>query len=227
MSYPPPRALSRRELLQLGGVCAIGWGAAKVFQGVAPIGRDVSVVRVAGKLLLDRESPRLENAAADLTVVVFADYQCPACKLAAPALAAAVRQDGRVRVIYKDWPIFGPMSDRAARVAVASAHQGIYPALHTNLMQERRKLGDAVLQANVEAAGGNWRMLEQDLRTHRKAIDRRIARNGAEAFALSLEGTPAYLVGTILVVGAIDERAFSATFAEARSARARQPSPPG
>jgi protein-disulfide isomerase len=213
------RPLSRRELLQLGGVVAVGWSFAQVFQRAAPIGRDVGTNLTAGRLLLDRESPRADTAAADLTVVVFTDYQCPACKLAAPALEAAVRRNGRVRVIYKDWPIFGPVSDHAARVAVASARQGIYPGLHQHLMAERRSLGDGVLKADVEAAGGDWAVLQNDLAVHRKAIDQSIASNGADAFALGLEGTPAYLVGTILIVGGMDEAEFRAAFVEARKQR--------
>lgn len=215
---PPP--LSRRELLQLGGVAAVGWGVAQFFQRAAPIGRDASTNSTARKLLRDRDSPRFDNVAADLTVVVFADYQCPACKLTAPALEAAVQRDGRVRVIYKDWPILGPLSDHAARVAIAAARQGIYPIVHRNLMQERRRLDDTILKANVEAAGGNWSMLVRDLDAHRQAIEQSIARTSADAFALGLEGTPAYLVGTVLVAGAMDEAAFVAAFAKARRARA-------
>ena len=211
--------LSRRDLLQLGGVMAIGWGVAKLAQRAAPVGRDVSTSRTARRLLGDRDSPRQDAKGADLTVVVFADYQCPACKLAAPALDAAVRRDGRVRVIYKDWPIFGPVSEQAARVAVAAARQGIYPALHRRLMAERRDLDDRVLQANVEAAGGDWAVLIGDLATHRRAINLAIAGNGADALGLGLEGTPAYLIGTTLIVGARDEAEFTADFAAARGVR--------
>ena len=214
------RPISRKELFQVGGVVAIGWGAAQFFQRIAPLGRDVSANLTAQKLLLDRGSPRVDVADADLTVVLFTDYQCPACKLAAPEFDAAVRRDGGVRVIYKDWPIFGPVSDHAARVAVASARQGIYPALHMRLMQERRKLDNGVLKANVEVAGGDWAVLLDDIAVHRKAIDQSIARNGAEAFALGLEGTPSYLIGTILVVGGLDEDEFIAAFAQARKQRA-------
>jgi protein-disulfide isomerase len=211
------RPISRKELLQLGGVVAVGWGAAQLFQRAAPIGVDVGDNRTAQRLLRDQDSPRADVAGADLTVVVFTDYQCPACKLAAPELDAAVRRDGRVRVIFKDWPIFGPVSEQAARVAVASARQGIYPALHHRLMAERRRLDDDILQTNVEAAGGDWARLVGDLDTHRTAIDRGLARNGADAFALGLEGTPSYLIGSTRVVGALDEGEFSRAFAQARA----------
>ena len=213
------RAPTRRELLQLAGVAALGWGAAQFFQRAAPLGRDVSGNLTAQALLFDRNSPRLDNPAADLTVVIFTDYQCPACKQSAPALAAAVRRDGRVRLIFKDWPILGPVSDEAARVAVAAIPQGIYPALHVRLMQERRSLTDAVLQAAVEAAGGNWQRLRADLAIDRTAIDQRIARTGADAMALGIDGTPAFVVGTILIIGGLDEAGFLDAFAEARSVR--------
>lgn len=213
------RAVSRREVFQLGAVVAVGWGAAQLFQRAAPIGVDASGNRTAQKLLLDQDSPRQDVAGADLTVVVFTDYQCPACRRAAPELAAAVRRDGRVRVIFKDWPIFGPVSEHAARVAVASARQGIYPALHHRLMAERRRLDDQVLQTNVEAAGGDWAQVERDLSVHRTAINRGLARTGADAFGLGLEGTPAYLIGSTLVVGGLDAGEFRAAFAQARRQR--------
>ncbi len=213
------RAPTRRELLQLGGVAAVAWGAAQFFQRAAPLGRDVSGNLTAQALLLDRESPRLDNPAADLTVVIFTDYQCPACKLSAPALAAAVRRDGRIRLIFKDWPILGPVSATAARVAVAANRQGIYPALHARLMQERRSLDDAVLQDAVEAAGGNWQRLLADLAAHRTAIDQRIARTGADAMALGIDGTPAFVIGTMLIIGGRDEDGFLDAFAEARAVR--------
>jgi protein-disulfide isomerase len=213
------RAPTRRELLQLGGVAAVAWGGAQFFQRAAPLGRDVSGNLTAQALLLDRESPRLDNPAADLTVVIFTDYQCPACKLSAPALAAAVRRDGRIRLIFKDWPILGPVSATAARVAVAANRQGIYPALHGRLMQERRSLDDAVLQDAVEAAGGNWQRLLADLAAHRTAIDQRIARTGADAMALGIDGTPAFVIGTMLIIGGRDEDGFLDAFAEARAVR--------
>lgn len=214
---PVPKRLSRREWLQLAAVLGIGWGAAKIFQSTAPLGRDVSTNLTAQRLPRDTAAPRLEVEGADLTMIVFTDYQCPACKVAAPHMDAAVARDGRIRVIYKDWPIFGPRSDRAARVALASASQGIYIALHQRLIAQRRQLDEAVLQADVEAAGGNWQQLLDTLTANQTAIDQAIARTTNEAFALSLPGTPAYVIGPILIVGGMDETSFASAFAEARS----------
>lgn len=211
------QAISRRQALQLGAVVVVGWGAAKLFQRAAPIGRDVSDNITAQRLLHDRLSPRVEVPGADLTMVVFTDYQCPACKVAAPAMHAAVAGDGRVRVIFRDWPIFGPRSEHAARVALAAAAQGIYPQLHRRLMAERRQLDDAVLQAAVEASGGDWARLQADLVGQEQSIQQQIARTSQDAFALSLPGTPSFVIGSILVVGGMDEAGFARAFGEARS----------
>jgi protein-disulfide isomerase len=211
--------VSRRQMLQLAGVVVLGWGAAKIFQRASPIGRDVSTNRTAQRLLHDKKSPRLDTPGADLTIVVFADYQCPACKVAAPELDRAVASDGRVRVIFRDWPIFGPPSEQAARVALAAAAQGIYPALHRRLMAERRQLDWAVLQNAVVTSGGDWARLLDDLAANGRVIEQQLARTSQDAFGLSLPGTPAYLVGTILVVGGMDADAFTDAFAEARERR--------
>ena len=69
----------------------------------------------------------------------------------------------------------------------------------------------------VEQAGGDWARLLADLDKHRAAIDAHLARNAAQAQALGLEGTPGYLVGSILIRGAIDEGAFRRAFAQARA----------
>lgn len=203
----------------MGGVLAVGWGAAKVFQRTAPLGRDVSANLTAQRLLQDRASPRRDVRNADLTMVVFTDYQCPACKVATPEMDAALKADGRVRTIYKDWPIFGPRSERAAQIALASVTQGIYPVLHNRLMAERRQLDDKIFQANVEAAGGNWLQLLEHLAAQKPAINQALARTSNDAFALSLPGTPAYLIGSILIVGGMDQSTFSRAFTQARNNR--------
>jgi protein-disulfide isomerase len=118
----------------------------------------------------DRSSPTAHNAAADLTLIVFTDYRCPACRAGHPAMQRAIETDGKIRIIYKDWPIFGPLSERAALVAIASNLQGIYPAVHDRLM--RGPVGnDDHLRSTIELAGGDWGRLERDLaRNHDQIV---------------------------------------------------------
>lgn len=209
--------LTRREGLALLAAVAAGAGVAWTLRSTVEIGRDVSANPTARALLDDDVSPRRILGAPTLTIVVFTDYRCAACRLADPELEAAIVGDGAVRLIYRDWPIFGAESERAARVTIAADRQGIYPALHRALMAESRPLSDEVLQELVERTGGDWARIERDLATYRGAIDQRLARTREDAFALGLPGTPAYLIGGLLVVGAQTHAGFSGAFGRARA----------
>lgn len=167
----------------------------------------------------------VEAAGADLTMVAFTDYRCPACRVAAPAMDAAVAADGRMRVLYRDWPIFGAPSLQAARVALAAGYQHRYAAVHRRLMAEPRALDDAVLRQAVRAAGGDLLRLAQDLDRHDAAIAARLAANAEAAAQLGLPGTPGWLIGTRLHVGALDRDGFAAAFAAARADQQQRPPP--
>ena len=72
----------------------------------------------------DPEVPALGNPEGDVTLVEYFDYQCPVCRQLHPQLSRAVRDDGRVRLVSKGWPIFGGVSVHAARIALAAKYQG-------------------------------------------------------------------------------------------------------
>ncbi|WP_257542419.1 DsbA family protein [Sphingobium sp. CFD-1] len=208
--------MTRRELIQLSGVVTLGFGVSFILRKMAPLGRDVSGSDVAQSLLRDQGAPREGPPEADVTVAVFTDYQCPACKMAEPQFRMAFEEDRNVAVIYKDWPIFGPVSQRAARIALAADRQSIYPQVHHALMSERRVLEPAVLREVVERAGGQWDRIEQDLKDHAREIDAMMAQTAKEAFALGIAGTPAFLIGPSLIEGALDRQEFLRAFRAAR-----------
>ena len=127
----------------------------------------------------------------------------------------AVEADGKVRIVYKDWPIFGELSQRAARVAIASDAQNIYPLVHDRLMKAPA-VNERTLRMAIEQSGGNWRRIERDLVVNQVQISAELERNRLQAFGLGLDGTPGYLIGPILVEGALDESEFVRVFNEAR-----------
>lgn len=214
---PQASRLSRRQTLGLIAAVGVGAVAPWALRSTAAIGHDVGDNPTAGAALADTVSPSRIMGPPTLTVVVFTDYQCSACKLADPELEAAFVKDGHVRLVYRDWPIFGPDSERAARVAIAADRQGIYPLLHRALMAERRPLNDEILREIVERTGGDWTRIEADLAEHRDDIRGRIDRTREDAFALGIPGTPTYLIGRILVTGAQSEAGFTRVFARARA----------
>jgi len=213
------RRVGRREWLLLGGAVVAGWGASVVLRETVSVGRDVSANPVARDALATGGVPVAAPPGADLTMLVFTDYQCPICRASETELAAAVGSDGKVRLDYREWPVFGPVSENAARVALAAAAQGIYPQLRRLLMEAPGNLGEAVLREAVERAGGAWFTLAHHLGANRAAIDRTLADNARDALGLGLAGTPGYLIGNLLVEGAQTERGFRRAFARARHLR--------
>ncbi len=181
-----------------------------------PIGRDIGRSGAVATILNGERFLMSGPPDASLHLAVFSDYRCPACRRAFPALEEAIRKDADIRVIYKDWPIFGPPSERAARVALASAEQGIYPAVHRRLMTDSRGIDDGMLRNVVTEAGGDWTRTIAYLTTHDEQISALLRTNGQQALAIGLPGTPGYLAGSMLVIGAIDEADFIRLFARAR-----------
>jgi len=211
-----PAPLNRRQAVQLGAVIVGGWAVSQALQHTEPVGRDIGASAAA--ILDGGGAPEAGPADATVRFAVFSDYRCPACRQAFPALEAAVRRDGKVRMIYKDWPIFGPPSERAATIALATAEQGIYPAVHRRLMSDSRAIDDAMLRDVVVQAGGDWARVTTWLAGHADRVAARLLANGQEAYAIGLTGTPGYLAGPMLVMGAIDETDFGRLFAQARAA---------
>jgi protein-disulfide isomerase len=211
-----PGQFNRRQAVGLGAVIVGGWAVGQVLRRTAPIGRDVGPT--ADRILAGGGSPQEGSAAASVRLAVFTDYRCPACRHAFPAMVEAVRRDGDVRLIYKDWPIFGPPSERAASIALGCAEQGIYPTVHRRLMTDSRTIDDDMLRDVVTGAGGDWLRTTTWLAAHAQAVAARLRANGREAFSIGLAGTPGYLAGRVLVLGAIERGDFDRLFARARAA---------
>lgn len=210
--------LNRKDILWLCAVIAIAALFSWLLRAQRPVGENVSDNPLALAVRDDRTSPVEGGAAADITLIVFTDYRCPACRAAYPGMKRAVAKDGKVRIVYKDWPVFGEVSERAAEVAIASDLQHIYPLVHDRLMTGPANSDDA-LKAAVERSGGNWHRLQSDLAINKANISAQIGRVRMQAFQLRLGGTPGYLIGPILVRGALKEGEFRRAFKEARKAR--------
>jgi protein-disulfide isomerase len=215
LAYVAPMTLKRSDLLVLGLLVVSALFFTDLLRGRRPLGVDLRGNALAEQVQSDRASPSDHAPDANLTIVVFADYRCAACRRAHPEMKRAVAADGKVRLVYKDWPVFGALSARAAAVAIASSYQGVYPEVHDHLMRGPVR-NDQDLRLAVEGSGGDWRRVLRDLRERREDIDDQLGRNRLQAFGLGLGGTPGYLIGPILVRGALTKSEFSRAFREAR-----------
>ena len=73
-------------------------------------------------ILNDPAAPVAGNPKGDVTIVAFLDYNCPFCKKSAPDLDRVVKEDGKIRLVYKDWPVIRPTSIDGAMIrSVASS----------------------------------------------------------------------------------------------------------
>jgi len=160
----------------------------------------------------------LGNPQGDLTVVEYFDYQCPYCKKIAPEIAKVVREDGKIRLVLKDWPIFGPISKSAAELALAAKYQNKYQEAHDALIGAKEKLSDANISELLTKAGIDNEKTRQDLQAHQKTIADVLIHNNAQADAFGFQGTPGFIVGFFRVPGVVEMKVFKQIIADARAA---------
>lgn len=170
----------------------------------------------------DSATPVAGNPKGDLTIVTFFDYNCPFCKKAEPALERVVKEDGHIRLVYKDWPILTKASIYGAQLALAAKYQGKYNEVHAALMSiPGPKIPEDQMLAAIVTSGANVTRLDADLKVHADEITALLRRNLAQADALDLQGTPAYLVGHFKVTSALTYDGFKRAVSDAR-AQAKQ-----
>jgi protein-disulfide isomerase len=137
---------------------------------------------------------------ADVTIVEFFDYNCPFCKQEAPELQKLLHVDPKVRILYKEWPIFGGVSDYAARSALAANWQGKFLNAHEALIGAAHDLDEnSQVDAVLKSVGVDLTQLAHDRTTHATEITAILARNAHEATALGFHGTPGIVIGRQLL----------------------------
>jgi protein-disulfide isomerase len=172
-------------------------------------------------VLRDPDIPGLGNPQGDITIVEYFDYQCPYCKKTAPELAQVVAEDGKVKLVLKDWPIFGPASTYAARMTLAAKYQDKYEAAHDALIAAKAKLTEAAVDDLLGKAGVDVTRAATDRDAHSAEIDALLARNDAQARAFGFQGTPGFIIGTFRVPGALNTAGFKRAISDARKAAAK------
>lgn len=162
-------------------------------------------------------SPVAGNPQGDVTIVEFFDYNCGYCKRALDDMRALLKDDSKIKVILKDFPVLGPESVEASRVAVAVKNQlqgEKYWDFHIKLMAAKGRINGAKAIEVAKDAGVNIEQLRKDIDSPetRKTIDDTVALGDR----LNLTGTPAFVVADEVVFGAVGQDALKAKIAAVR-----------
>jgi protein-disulfide isomerase len=208
---------TRREVLHVAGIGALMLGA-EIAAGHAVAQRDD--VLTEALVLRDPEIPVTGNAGGDIAIVEYFDYQCPYCRKIEPELRQVVQDDGKIRLIFKDWPVLGPISVTAARMALASKYQNKFIEAHDALIAVNSKLTEARIREVLAGAGIDVDRLDRDLASNAATIDAVLARNNDQATAFDFRGTPSFIVGKFRVPGVLTMAQFTQAIADARKAAA-------
>ena len=210
-----PIRLNRRRLLGSLGVSALGLSALSV-----PVRAQGDNVLTEALVLRDPDIPVAGNADGNISIVEYFDYQCPYCRKVEPELRQVVHEDGKVRLVWKDWPILGPMSVTAARMAQASKYQDKFIEAHDALIEINSKLTETKIREALSGGGVDIDRLDRDLVSNESAINATLARNNDQATAFEFRGTPAFIVGKFRVPGVLTLAQFTQVIADARKAAA-------
>jgi protein-disulfide isomerase len=166
------------------------------------------------ELLDDPTSPVGGNPEGDVTLVEFFDYRCAYCRRVVASMRALLDEDQDLRVVFKELPVLGPDSERAARAALASRRQGGYVPFHFALMAAE-DLSLPGIRAAAEAVGLDADRLEADMTA--PEVNAAIQANYALANELGIEGTPAFVIGSQLIPGAVDKARLEQLIRDARA----------
>jgi protein-disulfide isomerase len=140
------------------------------------------------------DSPVYGDVRAPVTVVMFADFQCPHCKTEAPQVRNAIDQfRGRVKLVFKHFPLkTHPRAAEAAVATEAAREQGKFWEMHDLVFAHQNQLEDEDLSTYAEQIGLDVARFKNDMQAER--VRARVDRDRAEGEKLEIQGTPAVFV---------------------------------
>jgi protein-disulfide isomerase len=153
-------------------------------------------------------SPRqvtLGNPQGDVTVVEFFDYNCSYCKRAMVDMLELLKGDSKLKFVLKEFPVLGEGSIQAAQVAAAVRMQDKtgkkYLEFHQKMLSGRGQADKARALAVAKEIGLDMARIEKDIAGDE--VKATLEESFKLAEALGLNGTPSYVVGNDVVIGAV------------------------
>jgi len=180
----------------------------------------VAVKEHSEALFSSPDQVTLGNPKGNVTFVEFFDYNCGYCKHAMSDMLTLMKTDPNLKVVLKEFPVLGPGSVEAARVAVAVRMQDPkkYLDFHTKLLGGRGAADAARAIAVAKEVGLDVDRLQKDMKS--PEVEKTLQQDFKLADALGLNGTPSYVIGESVVVGAIGLKGLQEKINGARCGKA-------
>ena len=159
------------------------------------------------------------NPNGDVTMVEFFDYHCPYCKKVRDDLVKLLKDDGKIRLVLKEFPILTAESEMASRAAIASFAQGKYWQLHLALLGSD-DLSEPMIYALAQQAGLDVDRLKRDMKDPK--IQARLDRNFKLAQDMDVKATPTFIIGDEPASGAYPIEKLKELVAAARKKQKEQ-----
>ena len=165
----------------------------------------------------------LGNPRGDVTMVEFFDYNCGYCKRAMADMMDLIKNDPKLRIVLKEFPVLGEGSTQAAQVAVALHMQDRtagkkYLDFHQKMYNGRGQADKARALAVAKEVGVDASRLEKDMAG--EEVKATLAESFMLAEAMGINGTPTYVIGDDVLIGAVGLDAIKSKINFARCGKA-------
>jgi protein-disulfide isomerase len=164
--------------------------------------------------LVSPADPVAGNPNGDVTIVEFFDTRCPYCRRMEPVMDSFLAGDKKVRLVFKDLPILGPESVLGTKALMAAQNQGAYVKMREAVMKLPRDTTLQQLEETARGLGLDWPRMARDMQD--PVVQARIDANLKLARKIGIQGTPALVIGSDLIPGAIDLPDLQKAVAQAR-----------
>jgi protein-disulfide isomerase len=149
----------------------------------------------------------------DVVLVEFFDYACPYCRKSNADVARLVREDPKLKLVWREWPVLGPDSQSAAEISLAAARKGRFRQFHDALFELGRPTPQTIAEARKAAGLG-----DADVAAVGKAeAGAELSKNYELARGLAASGTPAFVIGDRILQGAVGYEALKQAVKDARA----------
>jgi protein-disulfide isomerase/DNA-binding response OmpR family regulator len=176
-----------------------------------------ALAQYRSQLLSPRGATIIGNPNGRMSLVAFFDYNCPYCRASVGDIQKLVDNNPELRVVLRELPILGPDSTATSRLALAVAREttdaGLRTRFYETLMKAKGSMTGSVAFATATSMGLDSARLKSDLGD--SDLDAILRENFATAEALGVNGTPAFVIGDQVIIGAVGVDRMQATLSAA------------